>query len=277
VKLAGLVVLAAGLVVVGGTAPARALTMNENWVDLLYEDTLGRDPSSGELSTLAGLVDQGTSRVNVALGVVLSAEFDTLTVQGFFQDFLGRPADSTSLQTFVPMLQGGVRDETVLGAVLGSAEYFATQAMSDNATFINELFMDVLGRPAGAGEVAALLPVIQASSRQAVADVVLNSIEFRERFVTGLFIDYLDRRSPPAQAEVTPFVTLIAMGATLDQTRALILGSQEHFDIAQVVAPPGGGGGAAVPEPGTMLLALATGVTAATRAGLRRRQARTPG
>ena len=45
-------------------------------------------------------------------------------MNGFFQQFLGRSADSLGLSVFANQLSQGARDEDIIALVVGSDEYF---------------------------------------------------------------------------------------------------------------------------------------------------------
>jgi hypothetical protein len=65
----------------------------------------------------------GGSRTQVAEAVFTSLEFDIDLVRGWYLRFLRRPADSNGLNGFVAALMGGIRDETLIAAIVGSDEY----------------------------------------------------------------------------------------------------------------------------------------------------------
>jgi hypothetical protein len=60
----------------------------------------------------------------VADAVFESAEFRNDLVQGFYGRFLHRASDSAGQTVFTDALVRGVREQDVLAAIVGSAEYF---------------------------------------------------------------------------------------------------------------------------------------------------------
>ena len=81
--------------------------------------------AAGE-SALAPTAGTGSNgRGTVALAILTSAEGDQVRVQGFYQTYLHRAGDSGGVAAWVQQMQAGTRDEDVIAAFLGSAEFFA--------------------------------------------------------------------------------------------------------------------------------------------------------
>ena len=59
------------------------------------------------------------------MGFLLSTERLTTVVDGEYQHLLGRRIDPSGRQTWVGLIQGGVRLEDVIGGIIASEEYFA--------------------------------------------------------------------------------------------------------------------------------------------------------
>jgi hypothetical protein len=75
----------------------------------------------------------GWTRSQVAAALFTSTEYREHLVQGDYQRYLLRPADSSGLAAFVGALQGGARDEDVLAALAGSDEYVGALAAAGNS------------------------------------------------------------------------------------------------------------------------------------------------
>lgn len=73
-------------------------------------------------------------------------------VEGWYRQYLGRCADPSGLCGWAKQLRCGKSPEAVLGAILGSDEYFRRHGCCD-AGFIQGLYKDHLGRCASPGEV----------------------------------------------------------------------------------------------------------------------------
>ena len=99
---------------------------NGEWVRRLYSHVLGRAADVSEVAYWVSRVDApGVGRQGVAMGFLLSTERLTTVVDGEYQHLLGRRIDPSGRQTWVGLIQGGVRLEDVIGGIIASEEYFA--------------------------------------------------------------------------------------------------------------------------------------------------------
>ena len=89
---------------------------------------LGRTAASGEVDHWQGVLARGTSHADVARYFLHSPEHLTAVVEGLYVELLRRPTDPTGRATWVAALQAGVRLETVVAALVSSAEYRAGTA-----------------------------------------------------------------------------------------------------------------------------------------------------
>src|SRR5205814_994051 len=98
-----------------------------NWIDALFTAVLKRHAESGALAALAPTAAQGAAgRSTVAIAVLNSSEADQVRVVGYYQTYLHRSGDSGGVTAWVQQMQQGTRDENVIAAFLGSAEFFAS-------------------------------------------------------------------------------------------------------------------------------------------------------
>jgi hypothetical protein len=91
----------------------------------LFSDALNRAIDPGSAATLGqALASQALTRGTIAVMVFSSLEYDQNIVQGYFQSFLHRQADSGGLTSFAAGLQQGGLDQDVIAAILSSQEYY---------------------------------------------------------------------------------------------------------------------------------------------------------
>jgi hypothetical protein len=102
------------------------------WVTQVYRDALGREPTSGEAGALLGGLSAGQSREAAALELLTSREALTNVVRNAYLRYLAREPDAGAVDFFVKVLQAGSSDEEVAAAVIGSSEYVARLAASDD-------------------------------------------------------------------------------------------------------------------------------------------------
>jgi glucose/arabinose dehydrogenase len=199
-----------------------ALTGNAAYVDALYRAFLHRpantsNPADG--GAWVSALDSGalTPRA-VARAVALSGEALGVLVDGLFQQILGRAADPTGRAIFVGFLAGGGTVEQAVSLLIASPEFAAAAPTGD--AFVRALYLRVLGRGAGAAEVANAVGALPALGRAGLAAAFLTSPEFRTALVgrlygiapanagslAAVFPALLHRQSAPAPAEVAGWV-----------------------------------------------------------------------
>ncbi len=100
-----------------------------------------------------------------------------------------------------------------------------------NDRWINQIYIDLLGRPADAAGLATLGGLLTGGApRNTVASSVLTSTEYRTRLLTGFYATFL-RRAPSA-AEISFWLPAFAASLTDEQIEAQITASPEYFALA---------------------------------------------
>jgi hypothetical protein len=102
----------------------------DGYLDALYRDAFGRTPDDGGRSFWDGRLAHGTPQWQVAMAMVTSVEAMRNRVGDDYLLLLGRTADMPGRDSWVQRLLSGTRDETLLGYLAGSDEYWnLTQAI----------------------------------------------------------------------------------------------------------------------------------------------------
>jgi hypothetical protein len=96
---------------------------NAGWVTNVFNDVLGRAPSSAEVASFSALLGS-SSRMTVGLNVLTSNESVTRRVQQYYTRFLHRSPSGAEAAVFVAAIVGGTSDENVIALMLGADEYF---------------------------------------------------------------------------------------------------------------------------------------------------------
>jgi hypothetical protein len=100
-----------------------------------------------------------------------------------------------------------------------------------NDRWINQIYIDLLGRPADGSALATFGAVLTGGgSRATVAASVLASAEYRQRLLTGFYSTFLHR--PISIAEVSFWLPAFAAGMTDEQIEGQLAGSPEYFALA---------------------------------------------
>ena len=177
----------------------------------LYQAILGRPAAAAEVPIWLPLLQSAGGLPAVANAIELSGEARTRLVKEWYRTYLGREAQGGEEQGLVNFLLRGGREEQALAGILASPEFgnrAAAQTGSGNgdAAFLQALYLQVLGRQGGAGEVNAWLGALPGLGRARVAEAFLGSAEFRGNQVRSYYRNLLGRRADPAAAEVNNWV-----------------------------------------------------------------------
>jgi hypothetical protein len=179
------------------------------FVQDLYHDFLGRDGTPSELSQWVSVLPT-LGQAGVANAISHSAEALTHAVDGFYVQFLGRPAAGGEEAGWVAMLQNGATEEQVIAGILSSSEFAARAnaligGANADANYVQALYQLLLNRTGSPAEVNAWLGGLS-SGRAAVALGFLGSAEYRSDTVDQLYATLLDRSTAPAASEAAGWV-----------------------------------------------------------------------
>jgi virginiamycin B lyase len=202
--------------------------------------------------TLDARVDRQERGAQVTFSVTVSATAGASAIPtGQVEIYQYMEARSTSLTRLGTATLGPGGRATITATVpwgfyepdLWKARYLGDSAFAGSASppmvadfrqsattdvFIRQVYSDLLGRLPEPAAVEYWTGRLTAGSpRTAVAHAIVISTEHRQRLVDGWFQTYLGRRADPAGRE--HFLTALRSGATFNQARASILGSDEHY------------------------------------------------
>jgi hypothetical protein len=100
-----------------------------------------------------------------------------------------------------------------------------------NDRWINQLYIDLLGRPADAAALSGFNALLAGGgTRTSVAIAILTSAEYRQRLLTDFYSTFL--RRPISAAEVSFWAPAFASGMTDEQIEGQITASPEYFALA---------------------------------------------
>ncbi len=91
----------------------------------LYRDLLQRLPLSSEKSLIVSQLSSGQTRLQIAASITSSGAYEQNYVTGLFQLYMHRPATTVEMSQFISLLANSHSDAAVIGALLGSDEYYA--------------------------------------------------------------------------------------------------------------------------------------------------------
>ncbi|HVC98840.1 MAG TPA: S8 family serine peptidase [Pirellulales bacterium] len=210
-------------------APTAPQDPDAAFVAALYLDVLGRPVDAAGSSFWTGVLASGMSRSQLAAILWQSAEHRGDQVAADYQTYLHRAPGAAELDHWVQLIESGVSETSVADAFLSSAEY--QSAHSDDVSFIEGLFDDLLGRAVDEGTLNTWTSLLHSgANRGELVDAILNSSEFDARVVGEYYQQFLARAGGGDALSWGESVTRGAL--SLDDVAELILGSDEFFDRA---------------------------------------------
>jgi uncharacterized repeat protein (TIGR01451 family) len=175
---------------------------NQTFVTNLYRELFGRDPDSQGFQNWVSALQSGSlTRQDLVNAFLHSQEYEDHWVDCMFELFLGRHVDPGAEKFFVNQLNNGATEQSEIIAILTSPEYFhhpgpggpgrpngpgkdeppghGPAAADSNEAFVDNLYTDLLGRPADPGSEQAWVNALNSGqlTRAQVAQSFLNSSE----------------------------------------------------------------------------------------------------
>jgi sugar lactone lactonase YvrE len=204
---------------------------NQNWLTQVYADLFHRALDASGLATWSALLKQGASRTQVALLIEASLEYRSDIIEALYTRLLDRPADATGLNAFATFLGKGGTTSQVEAAILGSTEYFQLHG-GTNDNFLNAIYQAVLNRaPDASGAQSWASALAGGSTRAAIAQAILASLESDTNEVRSLFNEFLHRVAD--SSGLNSFTTALHQGEAAEGAIAGIVGSNEYFARTQ--------------------------------------------
>ncbi len=214
---------------------------DQNWLNQVYLDTLGRTPSSNEVAAALLQIRQGLRYNTLALGLLNSPEYIGDVASAAAAKILNQPAGSAAPGQDVTDLSQGATIEQVESVMYGTAAFYLQQGGDTDLGFLQALYQDALGRPldtAGENFYLAQLSAGDTSPntladpssnavRENVALQVLTSPEAQGDLISAAYLKFLDR--PVDSASAGYWASMRAGGLTDQQFYAQLLGSPEYY------------------------------------------------
>lgn len=178
-----------------GSTPTPAPTADaaSALVRALYVDFLGRTATSAEVTRHVDRLRSGTPVATVISEFASSDEWAGALIDGLYRSTLGRASDRAGRAYWIGIMGTGVSPASIAAEFYASDEYYR-RAGGSPRTWIQDLYREILGRPADSGGLGHWEKVMAAGApRSVVAGSFYASIESRTRRVTGLYRALLGR------------------------------------------------------------------------------------
>jgi Domain of unknown function (DUF4214) len=91
----------------------------------LYEDLLSRAPLNFESSAAIAALTAGQTPLQVVQSITSTTEYQQDYINSLYVLYLRRSAAASETAPYIAELAGGTSDAAVIGAILGSDEYYA--------------------------------------------------------------------------------------------------------------------------------------------------------
>ncbi|MEO7651177.1 MAG: DUF4214 domain-containing protein [Bryobacteraceae bacterium] len=175
------------------------------FVQRMYRDFLGRPADAAGLSFWAGVLST-SSRAAVALSFFNSPEFrDTsLYIANAYTAILARDPDYSGFAFWLTQIRNGAPPVNIVNSFIVSPEFQNTYGTLTNAQFINQVYLNVLGRPADvAGSNFWLAQMTAGATRAQIMNSFMVSPEYassnRGRQLANLaYLGFFARTPEPA-------------------------------------------------------------------------------
>lgn len=200
---------------------------NTTFVEQLYSDILGRSADSGGLNTWLSALAAGASREQIVSDIYTSTEHRTDQINQYYQTYLGRMADPTGLNHWLGQFASGASETDVIAGIMGSSEYFSHWG-GTNESFIESLYLNLLGRNADANGLSHWLSILDGgSSRVDIATAFMNSQEYFSDLVDSAYEDILRRTGD--DAGINSWMQSLDGGITPDLLDISFYSSAEYY------------------------------------------------
>ncbi len=205
----------------------RLVPTTANYVNSVYVDLLRRTATAGEVAAGAQQINTGLSPFQFAVNLINGQEFEANDVYNDYGSYLNRVPQPSEVAFWLTQRSQGVAPRQEAALILGSPEFFLLNN-SNNTTWLNTVYNDVLGRAPDAGGQAAWLAQLNAGvPRSQVAFSLENSPEGNARTVAADYIRVLQRQ--PEQAAVTFWTAQMNAGLSPSLLLADLASSPEYL------------------------------------------------
>jgi hypothetical protein len=162
------------------------------FVDAIYERILQREPDEGGRALFTEQLNLGVSTNEIVAQLWNSPEHRALQIEGYYQEFLQRPADAQGTQWWLQLFATGQTETAIKVGFVESVEY--VHAHPNATAFIAGLYRDVLQHEPTEFEMHIWeTQVQQGLSLDTVARRILASPEALGVLVNQYYVEFLGR------------------------------------------------------------------------------------
>lgn len=210
-------------------ATVTLISQEYEYVSNLYTTVLGRTAggeSDLEIMYWVNKLATGMTRTQVATAFVISTEYYSNLVNGYFETYLGRAADAAAISFFVSALQAGASTTSLIDQLVASDEFY--QLAGSDQAFVWNLYGDLLGRtPSGDENGYWKTQLLNGVPRSQIVATFLASAEYDSLTVENAYNQYLHRAVDPVALNY--WTIYLHNGGSLQAMDIALAGSAEFF------------------------------------------------
>ncbi|HZV04229.1 MAG TPA: DUF4214 domain-containing protein [Gemmataceae bacterium] len=175
-----------------GSTTVNAGSTNQQWLNQVYEDLLGRPIDASGLSYWSAALSNA-SPTQVVYDIEQTTEYRTNQIQAAYQNLLGVSAPSSAVNYLLGLMQSGADFRTVQAVIAGSNAFYQANGGTIQG-FLSAVYQDFLNRPldaTGQAQWGALLAAGYNPTQVVLG--ILNTPEYLTNLVKADYQTYLGR------------------------------------------------------------------------------------
>lgn len=220
------------LLITGTATVSETTVANQEYVQAVYQDVLGRAADPGGLTYWTRNLDAGVAIDSVAASIAHSDEYyANFVIRPAYANLLGRTADDAGVAYWTAQMDAGVTDQMLEADLVssgGTSGEFYMDAGGTNTLWIDAIYKLLLGRTADTnGESYWNGQLAAGQSLNQVAQRIASSQENDTQLINNDYFHYLGRAADPGG--LAYWIGQFADGKTNEDIIAGFTGSAEYY------------------------------------------------
>ncbi len=214
------------------------------WIKQMYNDVLGRTPGATEIQGWLTNIEGGMTLNTVTSAIIQSYEYRARLVEEYYTTYLHRSTSGSENSNWVIAVGNGTQRKDIILGFVGSDEYWV-RSSQDVATFINNVYTDMLGRSATSADIAYWTDRANNGFyiRYEVPSSLLGSSEYRRNLLDSWHVAYWRRLAntqddlsalsiPGATYGAQDWENYLEAGGNPENIQVAMLVNSEYLNIA---------------------------------------------
>ena len=208
------------------------------WSRWLIYDAYRRAANVSEAENLGGKIVAKTTTATAAANTAFTSDATyTLNVNTAYQSLFKRTTPAASLAGWVTMLRSGKGSVYLMSQIMLTQAYYNLGG-GTAAKWVPFIYLNVLGRAGTSAEITAGVKALsQGKARNTVALTLLNTTEYRTKFVINPTYQLMYRRAPTA-AELSARRSEMVAGKTPEAIRLALAVAPTYYQVKSICPGP---------------------------------------